>query len=168
MLTRRLQLLTFLMFCSFVANNARASTWNFAWVGNEETRYFFDADTVEKNKEFVTVWIKTVQTTAPDNDGSWAMALRWRMNCSKRTILSLASSTYDKDGKFIKSATPSGSETPVIPDSTGEAMLKIACEANFPRDSSGDRYFKLNGIDVFQATRNYVDMRKSQVDSAPK
>lgn len=168
MLTHRLQFLVFLTFCSLVASNARASTWNFAWVGNDEVRYFFDADTVEKNKELVTVWIKTVQTATPDNDGTWARALRWRMNCSKRTILSLASSTYDKDGKFIRSGTPSGSETPVVPDSTGESMLKIACEANFPRDTSGENYFELNGTDVFQATKNYVDMKKSQVDSAPK
>jgi hypothetical protein len=168
MLPSCLQLLAAIGLFSIVISNAQASTWNFAWVGNDEVRYFFDADTVEKNKELVTVWIKTVQTAAPDNDGSWSMALRWRMNCSKRTILSLASSTYDKDGKFLKSSTLPGTDAAVVPDSTGESMLKIACEANFPRDSSGEKYFKLNGIDVFQATRNYVDMRKSQVDSAPK
>ena len=59
-------------------------------------------------------------------------------------------------------------EREVIPDSTGEGMLKIACEPIFPNDKSGKNYFKLEGIDVFQATRNYVEYQKSQVDSAPK
>ena len=47
-------------------------------------------------------------------------------------------------------------------------MLKIACEPNFPRDTSGNNYFKVDGNDVFQATKNYSEMRKSQTDTAPK
>ncbi|WOB06867.1 surface-adhesin E family protein [Piscinibacter gummiphilus] len=145
-----------------------ASSWNWASVGNDETRYFFDADTVEKTRETTTVWVKTVQVSKPDTDGSWSTALRWRFNCSKRTVQSLGWSIYDKDGKFIRSNSNPTSETAVVPDSTGEAMLKIACEANFPRDKSGERYFKLSSNDVFQATRNYAEILKSSEDIAPK
>ena len=154
--------------CVTFCGSASASTWNFLWVGNEDTRYFFDADTVEKNRDITTVWIKTVQTTRPDDDGSWATALRWKINCTKRTIQALAMSLYDRDGKFIRSINTIGQESAVIPDSTGEGVLKIACEPNFPRDTSGSKYFKLDSNDVFQATRNYVEMKKSQIDSAPK
>jgi len=152
----------------FPCSPAFASEWNFLWVGNEDTRFFFDADTVEKNRDTITVWIKTVQTTRPDRDGSWATALRWRMNCTKRTIQTLAMSVYDRDGKFIRSVNATGQESAVVPDSTGEAVLKIACEPNFPRDTSGIKYFKLENNDVFQATKNYVELQRSQVDTAPK
>ena len=145
-----------------------ASSWHFAWVGNDETRYFFDAETIERNRDLTTVWVKTVQVSRPDTDGSWASALRWRFNCTKRTVQSLGWSTYDRDGKFIKSSSALSEEGAVIPDSTGEAMLKIACEPTFPRDVSGIKYFKLEGNDVFQATKNYAEMRKSQMDNAPK
>ena len=154
--------------CSLLTSPVFASTWHFVWVGNDEVRFFFDGDTVERNREITTVWIKTVRTNQADGDGSWASALRWRMNCSKRTIQTLAWSSYAKDGKFLKSNSNPAPEEPTIPDSTGEAILKIACEANFPRDTSGEKYFKLEGNDVFQATKNFVEYRKTQMDVAPK
>ena len=146
-----------------------ASTWNFLWVGNDEARFFFDADTVQKTPDkSVLIWIKMVNTTKPDADGSWATAARWKIGCPRRTIQTLSTSTYGSDGKFIRSASVPGAETEVVPDSTGEAMLKIACEPNFPNDKSGNNYFKLDGLDVYQATKNYVNYRKSQQDAAPK
>ena len=157
-----------IVFCMLLGSSAFASTWHFTWVGNDDARYFFDAETVEKNRDITTLWIKTVRTNTPDNDGSWATALRWRLNCSKRTIQTLAWSTYAKDGKFIKSNSTPDQETPVVPDSTGESMLKLACEAGFPRDGSGSKYVKVEGNDVFQATKNLIEYQKSQVDVAPK
>jgi len=153
---------------SICGSSAFASSWNFTSVGNDETRYFFDAETVEKTRDITTLWVKTVQVNRPDTDGSWASALRWRINCVKRTIQGLGYSTYDKDGKFIKSSSSALLEDAVIPDSTGEAMLKIACEPNFPRDTSGVKYLKIDDNDVFAATRRYTESRKSQIDSAPK
>lgn len=32
-----------------------ASNWQVTWVGNDETRYYFDADSVEKLKDSVAV-----------------------------------------------------------------------------------------------------------------
>lgn len=152
----------------FITSSCQASTWNFVWVGNDETRFFFDADTVEKSKDITTVWIKTVQVNHPNSNGSWSYAHRWKINCQKKTIQTLAYSSYDKDGRFIRSDSTPGTEDVAVPDSTGEAMMKIACEANFPRDTSNAKYFKLEGNDVYQATKNYGDYQKSQIDSAPK
>lgn len=146
-----------------------ASAWNFVWVGNDEIQYFFDADTVEKTRDRnVLVWVKAVNTTKADSDGSWSTAYRWKFNCSKKTGQSLAWSSYDSDGKFVRSGSTPGVEKEMVPDSLGEAMLKIACEPNFPNDKSSKDYFKLEGVDVFQATKNYVEYKKSKIDSAPK
>lgn len=152
-----------------ISTTALASTWNFAWVGNDETRYFFDADTVEKTRDrSVLLWVKTVNILNADSDGSWSTAYRWKVNCQKKTVQTLAWSSYGADGKFIRSGSSSGAEREVVPDTVGEAMLKIACEPNFPNDKSGKSYFKLEGVDVFQATKNYVEYSKSQTDIAPK
>ena len=147
---------------------AMASNWHFAWVGNKEVRYFFDVESIERAKDIIIVWIKTVQMSQPDTDGSWASAMRWRFNCPKKTIQSLAISFYDREGKFLRSGTGGSTESVVIPDSTGEAMLKIACKPGFPNDKSGDDYFRVENNDVFQATKNYADMLNSKIDSAPK
>lgn len=155
--------------CLMTCASALASNWHFALVGNDDTKYFFDADTVEKGKDkTVLVWIKTVQTTKPDTDGSWATAYRWKLNCTKRTLQTLMWSTYDPDGKFIKSYSNPSAEQAVVPDSTGEATLKMACEPSFPNDKSAKNYFKIDNNDPFLATRNFVEYQKSQIDQAPK
>lgn len=156
-------------FFVLLTTNAFASTWYFLWVGNDEVRSFFDADTIEKTRDRnILLWLKTVNTTKANSDGSWSMAFRWKIGCSKRTVQTLAWSSYGSDGKFIRSGSNPEAASEVIPDSMGEAILKIACEPVFPNDKSGNSYFKLEGIDVFQATKNYVEVRKLQIDSAPK
>ncbi len=145
-----------------------ASNWHFAWAGNKDTRYFFDAESIERSKDSILVWVKTVQVNQVDSDGSWATAMRSRFNCSKRTIQILAVSQYDRDGKFLRSSPASSTESAVTPDSMGEAMLKIVCKTNFPNDKSGNDYLKVEGNDVVQATKIWADMISSQTDSAPK
>ncbi len=155
--------------CFTSITSAIASNWHYSSVGNDDVYYFFDADTIVKNTDkTILLWIKTVQATKVDTDGSWASAVRWKVNCTNRTIQTLMWSTYDEDGKFIKSSSAIGTAQGVVPDSTGEAMLKIACEASFPNDKSEKKYFKLKNNDPFLTTRNLVEYNKSQVDQAPK
>ena len=147
---------------------ALASSWYTTNVGNNDTSYYFDAESVSRTKDVILVWIKTVQNYAVDTDGSWATAYRWKFNCTRKTIQTMASSTYDKDGKFIKSNTNPSGETEVIPDSTGEGMLRLTCAADFPKNKSEKDYVKVSDNDVFEATRRYVQYVKSKVDTAPK
>jgi hypothetical protein len=149
--------------------SAFASNWHYVAVGNDDATYFFDADTIEKNKDkTILLWVKTVQTTKPESDGSWSTSIRWKVNCTKRTIQTLMWSTYDQGAQFIKSSSTIGAEKGVFPDSSGEAMLKIACDPSFPNDKSGRSYFKLDNNDPFLATRNLVAYEKSKIDQAPK
>lgn len=147
---------------------AHASSWNSVAVGSRDSAYYFDADTVEKTKGVVTVWVKTVQYTKANPDGSQAMAMRWKFNCAKKTIQTLASSTYDADGKFIRSMQGPWEADVVYPDSVGEAMLNISCETNFPTNKPSYKYFKIESNDVFQATKNYAEMMKKVTDTAPQ
>lgn len=145
-----------------------AATWYGIDVGTDESLYFFDADTVERSPSAVTVWFKTVRISSADKDGAWSTAYRWRFNCSARTIQVLAWSDYDNGGRFIRSNNNPGTHSPVYPDSTGEGMLQIVCESNFPRDSSEEKYWKLANNDVFETRDAFVRYKNSQIDAAPK
>lgn len=151
-----------------VSTSVSASAWNFVVsVGDDTTLYFFDADTVQKKGNVSTLWVKSVELDSPDKHGAWATALRWRIDCSARTIQTLAWSDYDNEGNFLKSNNQPASPRPATPDTVGESILEIACEPNFPRDMSGEKYFKIVSNDVFQARDDYVRLR-AQNDTAPK
>lgn len=147
---------------------ASAATWNIFWRNTNEALFFFDADTVEKSGNTVTLWVKAVRKWQGDLDGSWAHAERWRFNCSARTIQTLSSSSYNNSGDFIKSNNKPSAPSLVPPDSIGETVLKIACEPNFPRDTTGSSYFMIDPNDVFKARDIWLQHESSQVDTAPK
>lgn len=154
-----------------VTTGASAATWYLSAPVNSKTLFFFDADTIERSPESVTLWVKSVETTKPDADGSWSTAQLWKFNCSARTAQSLSWSTYNNSGEFIESYNKPASPKPVVPDSIGEAMLKIFCQPNFPRDTSGNYYFKIDGNDVFKVRDQWVewvDYQNRQIDLAPK
>lgn len=150
------------------APTATAATWYGIDVWPDDSVIFFDSDTVERTPGLVTVWFKSVQLSSADKDGAWSTAYRWRFNCSARTMQALASSDYDNRGKFIKSYNTSGSANPVFPDSVGEGLLKIACDANFPNSTSEERYWKLFSNDVFEVRDAVVRGRNDRIDQAPK
>ena len=151
--------------------SAFASEWNnFYSVNVDDAEYFFDAESVIKTKSTVTLWTKSVQKSKPELDGSWSMAVNRRINCPNRTTQLLSWSTYDSAGKFITSDSTAGQEKSVVPDSVGAEILKVACMADFPRNTlvTQKSYFKVVGNDVFAATKQIVELYKSQVDNAPK
>ena len=149
---------------------ASASSWYFMSIGTSETRYFFDGDTVVKGTDkTVTLWVKSVQTRKADPGGAWAKALRWKVDCANLTFQTLGSSTYDREGAFLASQSTKGDVVLAAPESVGEGIIQIACQSNFPNDTSKAHYFKLGNNDVFQTTRSYtetfLDVKK---DPAPK
>ena len=154
---------------AILSTSAMSATW-FAFVdaSTVDAYYFFDADTVIKDRDVTTIWLKTVRKVTADNDGAWANAAKWKVGCKARTIQTLTSSDYDKAGQFIKSYNNPESVNEIVPDSVGETVSKIACAADFPKNTSGKDYFKINDNDVFASTRRALEARKSTVDSAPK
>jgi hypothetical protein len=158
-----------LLFSLIASLPASASSWNFTTIGTDETRYFFDADTVLKGKDnTVTVWVKSVQTRKADARGSWATAFRWKMNCFNQTIQGLGFSTYDREGNFLSSSPVVTESGAIPPDSIGAALLAIACAPSFPNDAASKKYFKLADNDVYKAAKSYADFVESQKDPAPK
>lgn len=160
-----------LAFCAIALSCIRpaiAATWYATGFGSEETRHYFDADSVEKSRDIVSLWTKAVQTRKASENGSWASAIRWRINCKRRTIQVLSYSLYDSNGKFLRSGDEPGRETNIVPDSFGEGLSKMSCASDFPKNKSGVEYFRINDNDVFAATKRWTDWIDSHVDNAPK
>ena len=163
-----------IFFCtvlSFFGAAAFASEWNnFTSVRSGDTEYFFDAESVNKAKDVVTLWVKTVRKNTPDANGSWATAFQQRVNCQKKTVQTLSWSLYDATGKFLESNSDGGQERSVVPDSVGEAIQKTVCLAAFPKSTPATKnsYFKILSNDVFLATKIFIESDKKLVDNAPK
>lgn len=153
------------------ATEASAATWyTFAKDYSDTALYFFDQETVIRQSDTITIWIKYVNDqTAPDTDGSFATARKSTYNCTKRTIQALTTVTYDKAGKFIRTFPDAGRVADAIPGSVGEGLLKTVCAPDFPKNKSGDLYFPVDGNDIFKHTSNYFEyQRLKNTDPAPK
>lgn len=157
-------------FSSLLVNTAAASTWNtFTQAFNKDIGlWFFDADTIQKQKDTITIWIKYVNTVKADNDGSWATASRYIFTCSKRKTQVLTSSIYDKDGNFIRSYPTPGSQVDITPDSILEGIYTAVCKPDFPKNKSGELYFQVKDNDIFAHTKQFMEYLESQKDAAPK
>ena len=156
-------------FCSV----SYASDWyDFRMINVDNFEYYFDASTVQKSGVFVDLWIKSISKSKPKGDDAFAITVRWRMNCANKTIQTLTSSLYDENGKFLKSNTVSSEPYLVAPDTIGEAWQQVACQSDFPKNTSGNSYFRIEGGDLFKATKNIVANMEagklSRIDSAPK
>ena len=146
-----------------------ASAWHLLWsVNSEYSGYFFDSETVEKQNEYRSVWIKTVRKRSPDADGAWASSSRYKINCKNKTYRILSVSDYDLNNRFIKSYPSPSEERSAPPDSVAEAILVTVCKSSFPNDSSEKSdYWKLPDNDVFSATRKLREWDDKKFDKAP-
>ncbi len=153
--------------CSLTAN---AATWYvFANGYTDNSIYFFDRDTVTKHGDDVTIWEKYVRDAdKPEADGSISTALKVNYSCGKRTSQIQTYTAYDLKGDFIRSSSIQFKAVDVIPDSVGEAILKVVCIKNFPKSKVNVDYFSVKDNDIFSHTKNYfAKVKASTADIEP-
>jgi hypothetical protein len=154
-----------------VCNAAGASTWNyFNAAGNNSSRWYFDADTVSRVGDLVTVWVKYVnEPSTPDSDGSHSTASRTVYDCANRSSQILASVVYDRDGKFVRTFPNPGDVRAIGVGSVAEAIHRLACAPNFPREPGKTGYQLVPGNDIYRHAAEYWERQKLvNVDIAPK
>ena len=149
---------------------ADAATWYyFNGSATQSAVYFFDKDTVTRQGDGVTLWVKYVRDMAgpSDREGSYSTTYRVTYSCSRRTSRITTVSAYDKLGVFLRTTGPFV-EDDVVPESIGEAVLTVACSKNFPNAPSDSTYQAI-AVDVFQYAKNYFDYKRAAAaDPAPK
>ncbi len=152
-----------------LGGSAGAASWNaFNLALNEDfALYFFDADTVVKQGNDVTLWVKLVRTKSASSDGSWQFAIKYVINCPARTYQSLTISAYARNGNFIRSRSAPPVVMNITPDSIMEAMHEAICTPDFPRNTSHDFYFPIPDNDPVAHTRKFIEHREGQVNRDP-
>jgi len=145
-----------------------ASSWHLIFSSDTDIAQFFDAESVEKSPDGVSVWLKLVRLNAADAQGVWSSAIKWRIHCTKKTIQWLARSEYDQNNKFIRSYEGSPKLKAIVPDSKGDEIARIVCQPDFPRNTSEKDYIKVENNDVFIAARVWAETLRDMLDKAPK
>jgi hypothetical protein len=110
------------------------------WVGvgrDKDAVYYVDKQTLERTGSTVKVWTlqnySTRQQIPVTKLGYRSVKEFFKFDCEKRTLEVLSRSKYSETsgkGDVIASRTwPEGLNTePVVPDTTGEGLLRFVCE----------------------------------------
>jgi hypothetical protein len=112
---------------------AFAANWVYVTTDVNDTDFYYDADTIVRSGNQVTVWEKfdhSRDKTMKERERK----RRHRYDCAQRTITLLNSITYYPDGK-INSFTWNTYEQetkPIVPDTVGEAKFEAVCAATAP------------------------------------
>ncbi len=146
-----------------------ANWFIFNAVGNGSILYFFDPETVVKNGDSITIWLKYVnEEKSPDTDGSYSTAQKEEFVCSKKTNQVLLSSTYNKNQQLVLTSTKNGPILDIQPNSMASEMIKIICSPDFPQNKKSDLYFPIEGGDIYAYAKKYFDYIKAKKsDPAP-
>jgi hypothetical protein len=110
------------------ATPALASDWVPVFRTSDNTVTYYDADTIIRSGNQVTVWEKHDHSRNKSNKAR-ETKIRIRYDCKERTLFFITASDYYPDGK-IESFTYDSDEqaaTAAVPDSRGEAMLEAVC-----------------------------------------
>ena len=164
---RRLPLLLALLACA----DAQASNWQLMLkVYPKDALMFFDMDTATRQGDVVTVWTKSFyDLESVQSDGIWSFAERAAYNCSKRTILSMTSSSYDHDGAFIRTLTGTGKAQDIVPDSVADGVVNTVCKPGFPKAAPNGDFTPTVSNDPRAATDRYFKyVRDKKADPAPQ
>ena len=163
--------LIFLAFGFLFTLSGQASSWQLFINHYSSTNlFFFDAETVVKQADTTTIWIKSViNPEAPNPDAIYATSYKYQINCKLRNFQILTSFNYDKDGKFIMTYPNPGDIGSAKPGSILDGIITTVCTPDFPNNKSGNDYASIPNNDVFKRTADYFSyLKASSVDPAPK
>ena len=99
-----------------------------------------------------------------DNESSedYSSKHKLRITCKARTIQLLTVVNYNFKGNVTYSSKTEGRVNEVVPDSTGDYLMKVICSKNFPNEKNTDNYFPVEN--PIEATK----MLKAELSKNPK
>ena len=115
------------------ATPAFAVDWVYVTTGENGSDFYYDADTIQRSGNQVTVWEK--------EDASRNKTVKYReqkiqgnFSCSSRTYRLLSFVAYYPDGKQNSSSLDTYEQKvePIPPDTIGETRLEAVCSATAP------------------------------------
>ena len=115
------------------ATPAFAVNWVYVGARSSGTDFYYDADTIVRSGNQVTVWEKwdhSRDKTYKERE----QRVRYRYDCAERTSTLLHAIIYYPDGtsRAVTFATYEQETEPLAPGTVGEAVLEAVCEATTP------------------------------------
>lgn len=115
-------------------SQAVSATWVLiGWPNNLQHIEFYDADSVQRHKQSVTIWTRTTwREGAKSKSKIQTTVVRTRYNCGKHTKELLNMTGYDSEGNVLNSDSTEYAPDDVIPGSFGEGTYNLVCAPGFP------------------------------------
>ena len=117
------------------ATSASAATWVEASQSSSGSVVYVDVDSIRDVAGKRQIWVQIDQSNNPSVKARTSKEL-WRYDCPSQTSITLSWIDYDSSGRVMKSGGNIDNPylyQPVVPDSTGETIMKIACN---PKNAS--------------------------------
>lgn len=106
--------------------------WEHVGTSSNDTKYYIRDVSLKTNSDIIRLWVKAVQSDKSikrDNNqkpGDYTLS-KWEIDCDEETTLTKIMVFYNREGELKNSSTGPFEESPVIPDTMGEKVLKYAC-----------------------------------------
>lgn len=107
---------------------ANAATWIYVGEGANGAVHYYDAESLRRSGNQVTVWTKT--DYSQDRTTEWREdKTRVKYDCAERSYVNLDMVVYHPSGKveIFNAPQPERPLQSVVPDSIGETKMKTAC-----------------------------------------
>ncbi len=148
---------------ALAAPAARAAPWHRFQVDSDTGRFYFDAHSVARAGDTVTVWIRQIKDPDPLEAGRPAViAARDVFDCKARSIRTLQADVFARDGTLRHSDRRDKSAFYPEAGTPGDRFLTIACLPDFPALKHPDLYSAVPGGDPdADAARDFAGRAKA-------
>lgn len=106
--------------------------WEFVGSSTNQDQYFIRDVSEKTNSTKIKFWVKSVKSeksikkSKGEKPGDYSVS-KWEGDCDEETILTKIMVFYNSDGEIINSSDGPFKESPTIPDTMGDKVLKTAC-----------------------------------------
>lgn len=120
-----------LILIAIIPLGAQTHVWRLGTTATDGTQVYYDASTVTKLADTVSVWEKYVHNAKASNERT--EMVRSEYNCKSKFARQVFSTIYDGVGNAISTSNRATQWSPVVPDSIGEKLLRIQCVGDADR-----------------------------------
>lgn len=150
----------FIYFAFITPILAHASNWYFINDRNPEGITFFDKESLTASNGTVTLWVQKIKMDG-EIDEDYSSKQKIKIDCKSRSVQLISIVNYNIKGIATYSSNNVGRVREVVPDSTGDYLLKVVCSKNFPNVKDSNEYFPVdNPIDAIKTIKS--ELSKSQ------
>lgn len=150
------------------AHSSFASQWFVINRDFGDKAVFFDKASASKDGATVSIWVKHVAYRKPIAQNAWSYAQNLKLNCTARSMQSLSSVFYDKEGAVLHASDQPKAATAIPPDSIGDVLHQIVCGTNFPRTHNSALAIGIPGNDLNAFTKDFAAWQDEEKQKAQK